>query len=213
MSYSEARLSMKLLFFGIIFLIALPKASAVSDYFVGLSFGLGGTGLTGRAPTEDGLVGVARSEGPGIVALYADKLISDRLSLGLEHVRGFRLAPATSGVAFTGIAGRYYFGSAPSGVETRTRDGGATLFLQRYSFFAGGAAGIANGTVERDTDQITTISGSGFYIGFRGGTDYILTSRVLVRSELTASTTLFSGGANAIRLTEFSIRCGFLFFL
>jgi hypothetical protein len=197
------------------------QGSYAGDWKFGVSLGWGGTGISknvaidedgvpdpnGRSPTgEESAVSVARKEGPGMLAVFAEKQLSDRFTFGLEHARGFRLGPFSSGVSFTGLSGRWYvFGPAP----TIPADAGSetTLVIQRLALFVGLAAGVASGEANREDDLVQTLSGSGVYTGFRIGIDYPLAPGIGLRPEIAASSSLLSPAT----VSEFALRVGLYF--
>jgi hypothetical protein len=190
------------------FLGALVSAPAAgSDVRLGLALGFGGAGLSSTVDTSEvGSVPVSRSEGPGMVDIFAEYPLSDRFALGLEHSRGFRLGPFSSGMSFTGVFGRWYFnGPAPSLEASDTEK--TTLLVRRFVPFLGLGLGVGSGTIERDGDLVPTVSASGVYLGYRFGADVALNRRVELRPEIIYAAS-FSGASG---VSEVSVQCGLVF--
>lgn len=193
--------------------------AALNDWRWGFSFGFGGVGVSNTQALTDGTTGtVSRSEGPVVVSLFVDTLVSDNFGFMLEHSRGVNFLPFSTGVSFTGFVGRYYFlGPAPSMVAAP--EGGSSLLIQRFVPYVGGAAGLAQANVQRDsTDLAPLVSGSGVYFGFRAGADYAQGPGRGLRGELAYSTTAFSkmfsttsSTSEPAQLDEFALRCSWYF--
>lgn len=173
----------------------------------GGSLGFGGSGIQQAVQVNGATSVVERSEGPGTIYLFAERLMSDYFSLGLEHSRGFSFGPFSTGSSFTGFAGRYYYlGPAPSvGAVSATE---TVLVVRRFTPFAGLATGIAEAEIKRDNDLVRSVSGSGIYIGLRTGADYPLAAGIGIRPEMTYSTTFFQSPTLPSTLSEFSLQCG-----
>jgi hypothetical protein len=87
----------------LVFLFSFDAQSSNSRrYRVGGSVGFGGSGVTQVATVNEQLTIVERSEGPAVISFFADRLMSDYFSLGLEHTRGVNFAPFSMGSSFTG---------------------------------------------------------------------------------------------------------------
>lgn len=192
----------------LVFLFSFDAHSANSRrYRVGGSVGFGGSGVTQVATVNEQLTIVERSEGPAVISLFADRLMSDYFSLGLEHTRGVNFAPFSMGSSFTGVTGRYYFwGPAASVAETEGTE--ALLLIRRFTPYAGVAVGAAMANIRRENDLVPNIEGSGLYFGLRVGADYPLAPGIGIRPEFLYSTTLFQSPTLASSLSEYSIGCG-----
>jgi hypothetical protein len=176
----------------------------------GASLGYGGVGLTQTVDVNGSSAPVERSEGPGVLMIFADRLMDDTWSLGLEHIRGFRFGPFSTEASLTGFSGRWYFmGPAPA-VE-KMPEGSSYIFERRFVPFAGLATGIALADISRSADQVPSVSASGIYFGIRLGVDYPLLPGFGIRPEITSSMTLLSQGATPSSVTQFSGQCGFYF--
>lgn len=193
-------------------LIAIAFASgraSAREYRLGLALGIGGTGMKKLAEVDGGTRLVERSESPGIFNLYLESLVSDSLGFGVEHSRGFRLGPFSTGLSFTGLTGRYYlFGGAPSLSANVTSE--STVLIREFALFLGGGTGVAQGKITRDADRVLNISGSGVYVGMKVGADYPWKLDMILRPELIYNMTFFSSDTTAPTLTEFALQCSIL---
>ncbi len=193
-------------------LFSSSLCAQASDWRLGASIGYGGAGLSSTANVDGTLTSVSRSEGPGMASVFVDELLTDYLDFSLEHIRGFRLGPFSSGVSFTGMAFRWYFwGPAPNGnPDTKTE---TTLFVRRYTPFVGLATGVALADISRTNDLVPRVTGSGAYIGIRLGADYPIRPGFGIRPQITTSTTFFSSVSPPTKLSEFALECGFYIYL
>jgi hypothetical protein len=178
---------------------------------MGVAAGYGGAGIVQPVLVNGSQVSVSRSEGPGMLDLFVEDLLTDHFSLGFEYEMGYRLGPFSSGAFFTGLTGRYYFfGPAPSTVQPND---GATLFIGRYAFFVGFGYGLAEAHISRLNDQVPTVNGSGIYLGTKLGCDYMLSPHFGIRPEISYALTFFSQETPPTQLTEFAVQLGFVYFL
>lgn len=183
-----------------------------SDFRLGFSLGYGGSGLTKNmsvtANFEKMDVIANRDEGPGAFSLFADMPINDFFLASVEHFRGFRLGPVSSGVSMTGFVGRWYFleplPSYPMISESESR-----VFIKSFVPFVGATIGIGMGTIVRSGDLITDLDGSGLYVGWRMGADYPVMPGIGVRPEIFYSSTIFSDA----KVTGFAVQCAVYFYL
>jgi hypothetical protein len=175
-----------------------------SSWTVGVFAGFGGQGIKKNAIVEDDQVAEAsRSEGPMVLGLSLEKLLSDRWGLAIEHRRGFRIAPLSSGVSFTGVSGRwYYLRNASTLVDA---DATNYILLRTWSPYVGGAAGFAQGTIKRERNPVPVTSSSGFYVGIKVGLDYHYKPNLLLRPELNYSLTPLGTAETSGELSEFSL--------
>ncbi|MBN8540508.1 MAG: hypothetical protein J0L82_08990 [Deltaproteobacteria bacterium] len=192
----------------LVFLFSFDAQSSNSRrYRVGGSVGFGGSGVTQVATVNEQLTIVERSEGPAVISFFADRLMSDYFSLGLEHTRGVNFAPFSMGSSFTGLTGRYYFwGPAASVAESEGTE--ALLLIRRFTPYAGVGIGAAMASIRRDNDLVPNIEGSGLYFGLRLGADYPLAPGIGIRPEFLYSTTIFQSPTLASSLSEYSLGCG-----
>jgi hypothetical protein len=192
----------------LVFLLSFDAQSANSRrYRAGGSVGFGGSGVTQVATVNEELQIVERSEGPAVISLFVDRLMSDYFSLGLEHTRGVNFAPFSIGSSFTGVTGRYYFwGPAASVAETEGTE--ALLLVRRFTPYAGVGVGAAMASIRRDNDLVPNIEGSGLYFGLRLGADYPLAPGIGIRPEFLYSTTIFQSPTLSSSLSEYSLGCG-----
>ena len=182
-------------------------SSNARRYRIGGSVGFGGSGVTQVTSVNDQLTIVERSEGPAVVSFFADRLMSDFFSLGVEHTRGVNFAPFSMGSSFTGITGRYYFwGPAASVSETEGTE--AVLLVRRFTPYAGVGVGAAMASIRRENDLVPNIEGSGLDFGLRIGADYPLAPGIGLRPEFLYSTTIFQSPTLASSLSEYSLGCG-----
>lgn len=197
---------------GALLAISSAEAKSSSRYRVGGSLGFGGSGVTQVASVNDQLTIVERSEGPAVVSFFADRLMSDFFSLGIEHTRGVNFAPFSMGSSFTGVAGRWYFlGPASSVAETEGEK--PMLLVRRFSPYAGASVGAASATINRPNDLVPTVEGSGVYFGVRLGADYPLAPGIGIRPEFLFSTTIFQSPTLSSSLSEYSLGCGLFILL
>ena len=81
---------------------AASQGARASDWRYGFSLGYGGAGISNKQTASSGEVQkVERSEGPLIVDVFVDRLITDSFGITFEHSRGVSLSPASTGVSFT----------------------------------------------------------------------------------------------------------------
>jgi hypothetical protein len=206
---------MRVICFSIIALTVIflsQRTFAGGSYQIGASFGYGGSGIM-QAVTVDGAATVVeRSEGPGMIAFFANRFISDYLSIGLEHSRGFSLAPFSMGSSFTGIATRWYFWG-PAAAVASPSEGESVLLVKRFTPFAGLAVGVAAAEIKRENDAVPSVSGSGAYMGVRIGADYPLGVGFGIRPEISTSSTFYQNPAAPATLSEFALQCGLYWLL
>jgi hypothetical protein len=179
------------------------RSASAREWNFGVGLAVGGTGIQKEVLLNEAAVPVSRSEGPAVLLLSVSTPFSsggnDELWAQLEHTRGFRLGPASSGVSFTGGAVRWYFRGAstllPSEEPEHTQ-----LILKRFVPYVAGSFGVATGTITRELDQVTSVDGSGVYFGFKLGADYPLFRGLGLRPELAMASTFF-GPTNLSLLT------------
>lgn len=185
--------------------------SKVAQWTYGASIGLGGTGIQSKVQVDGAETNVERAEGPGTISLFADRIYNDTWSIAIEHIRGFRLGPLSSGLSFTGVGAKWYFWS-PIPTYSEVSPESTHLFIQQFSPFVGFTTGIASGSIKRTNDKITSVTGSGVYMGLRGGMDYLLKPGIGLRGESSLSTTFSYSEKPVTTITEFSLRIGIFFF-
>jgi hypothetical protein len=192
----------------IILFALFASAAQAREYRIGASMGFGGTGIAKVVKVNGTSNAIERSEGPGVLSIFAETFYSDKIGLGVEHSRGFRLGPFTSGLTFTGLYGRYYFfGPAPQAINSEGTE--STILYKRYAMFLGLSGGVGQGKVSRNADQVPNLSGSGVYMGIRLGADYPLGDRWGIRPELIYNTTFMESEVGAPSLTEFALQAAF----
>ncbi len=184
----------------------LPPYAASDTWRFGGGLGFGGTGITKQVKSGGGTRTVLRSEGPGMMHVFIDRLISDNWTLAFESSRGFRLGPFTSDMGFYGSSLRWhYVGPAP---EPLPKVENTQLMIKRWSPYTGFTTGIAAGSISRESDEVSTVSGSGIYFGLRNGVDILYRPDMGLRLEISYSSTFFQAKALPALLTEFSLWAG-----
>lgn len=194
------------------------RAAGTSEYRWGFSAGFGGTGITATQTLTNGATGtVPRSEGPVVMSIFVDTLLSDTWGLAFEHSRGVNFLPFSSGVSFTGVVSRWYFwGPAPF---NQVAEGGSTILIKRFVPFLGFAAGLAEANVQRDAgDNAPVVSGSGVFFGARIGADYSTGIGKGIRPEIVASSSQFASSFSTAKTTstppllqEFALQCSWYY--
>ncbi len=186
----------------------LPGVCLAGDFRFSASLGYGGGGVSKLTAVGSDIVLVKRSEAPGSLMLALDYLLDDDWTVAFEHYRGFRLAPFSSGVSFTGFAGRWYFRNPVPSVSRKSPEG-STLLVKRITPYLGFSAGVAAADISRDFDQVPEVKGSGICWGYRLGAEYPLSPGKGVRVEFGNSNTLQSNGGVQTNWLQF----GLYFFL
>jgi hypothetical protein len=174
-----------------------------------MSLGFGGAGLSRPVVVEETSRTVSRSEGPGTFSATLEYALSEQIGVGVDHSRGFRLSPFSSGLSLTGATLRWYPLHAPQRIgEVRDQ---SYFFLKRVAYFVGASSGVISGTVKRTGDQVETLEGSGVYGGIQLGADYPWVPGTDFRVQVSSCTTLMSSAQEPASLLYFSISAGFLF--
>ncbi len=196
----------------ICFSALISTADAGDNRILG-GLGYGGAGINQNITSSNSLAAgqaVHRSEGPGVFMIGVERIMSEQTTVSIDHTRGFRLAPFSSGVSFTGFSGRYYFGSIPWGAKEITHE--PTLTVIGPHFYVGVGAGLALGSISRPGDLVPDVTASGVYFGFRGGADIPLDSHGFgIRPELMISQTMSSTIPDPSSLSLFSLGCQLYF--
>lgn len=200
--------------------LLFSHSATAGDFRLGAGLGYGGAGVNATQAVNGSDVSVQRSEGPGTLSLFMDYLLSDQWSIGFEHNRGYRMAPFSTGASFTGLDARWFFLSPAPSFERRS-DGPVSpegsdsrIFIKRYSFFVGLAAGIAIADISRTNDQVPDVQGSGAYVGIKLGVEYPLVPGLNLRPEISSYKTIASP-PNALpsSVSYFSFGVGFCLML
>ncbi|MCB0389697.1 MAG: hypothetical protein KDD58_00330 [Bdellovibrionales bacterium] len=200
---------MKKMWLSLLFLTLQSYSAYALDWNLGLKGGFGGTGIQKTVETDDGNIDANRSEGPAVVGIGLEKNISDKLSFAIEHRRGFRFGPFTSGVGFTDATWRwYYMGVVPAIVPQKSE---SYFFTKKWSYFLGGAAGLAFGEISREGEKIKKVKSSGVTIGIKIGADLHYRSDMVIRSEIVTSSTFMNASVIEESMSEFGLLCGVLF--
>lgn len=168
--------------------------------------GFGGSGIEKEVPFENATTVAQKSEGFGMMHFFIENTWSSHWLYGLEHSRGFRLGPFSSGVGITSATFKWhYLGTVP---EVRPLSDTTTLFEKRWSFYTGFSTGIASGTITREGDQIESVSSSGITFGIKNGVDYLLRKNLGMRIEMSFSSTFFQATTLPANMREFSLWYG-----
>lgn len=138
--------------------------------------------------------------------VFVETLWTDTRVVGLEHARGFRMGPFSSGVGFTTLYYKWHFmGPAP---EVFKSSDTSTLFIKRWSPYVGPSIGLASGRIKREGDEIPSVSSSGVAFGIRFGTDYLLRPNLGMRLEISGSQTIFQSETLPANMNQFSLWYG-----
>ena len=199
----------RILLFVVTFLCAFNLSA--KEYRFGFAFGLGGAGMKTTGSEKLGVKAAEKSEEPGVFSIMVERLYNDSWAFGIDHSRGFRLGPFSSGLYFTGFNAKWYF-YAPAPNLSKNDPNGTHLFVQNFSPFVGMGSGIAQGTIQRQNDQIPEISSSGVYLGIRAGVDFLIDPTYMIRPEFVYSSTFQSKEDPKISISLVSlIQCNFIF--
>lgn len=194
----------------LLFVLLLLPCTTFAEYRLGGCIGFGGTGVTTVSSVDGSDMEVSRSDGPIMLNLAAEVLTSDTSSISLNHIRGIAITPFSSGVTFTGFTWRWYFmGQAPSMVPSQ--EDRSTLMITKKVFFWGLSTGVANGSVSRTKDLVSSVDASGVYFGFNGGYDYQTDPGKIIRVEVLSHTSPKSSGFVQSSLSAFAIQIGMFF--
>ncbi len=174
-----------------------------SPWTVGFFAGFGGQGIKKNVVVEDQVVTTERSEGPLVLGLSLERLVNERWALAIEHRRGWRIAPLSSGVGFTGLSGRWYYLRDASTLVNANATNYA--LLRTWSPYVGGAMGFAQGTIKRERNPVPSTSSSGFYVGIKLGLDYHYRRDLLLRPEINYSLTPLGTPETSGEMSEFSL--------
>ena len=189
--------------------VALAQDQWLANWNVSIKGGFGGTGIVKTTMYEDEAVELSRSEGPAVIAIGIETPITDRWTFALEHHRGFRLGPFSTGVGFTHAFWRWSYPRAfPAMIRPSQEE---FMFNRDWTGFVGGGVGLAMGSIEREGDLIPRIEASGLTLGLTLGVDYPYRTDMLIRSELIVASTIMSSGTLPGSLSEFLLSCGIVF--
>lgn len=180
-----------------------------SDWYWGVKAGFGGTGLSKSVTIEEESITANRSEGPGVFGVSLETMLGDKLSIAIEHRRGFRLGPFSSGVGFTDFTWRWYLlGSGFALVPPPAKE---YIFTPKWSYFAGVSVGLAFGKVTREEDLVQEVETSGATVGTKVGADYHYRKNILFRPEVIYSTTFINTSQVQSSMSEFGLMFGTVF--
>ncbi|MCB9025294.1 MAG: hypothetical protein H6625_03180 [Bdellovibrionaceae bacterium] len=180
-----------------------------SPWNVGLKGGFGGTGIKKTVDLDQGNVDASRSEGPGVIGISLEKVVSDRWSLAIEHRRGFRFGPFSSGVGFTDVTYRWFYMAAAPALVLKSSD--SYIFTKKWVPFLGFSSGIAFGSIHREGDKVSSVDSSGIIMGTKLGIDYHYKSNMILRPEVIVSSTFMNSGNVPSSMSEFGLMFGALF--
>jgi len=194
------------------FLIILFPLLAQAEWRLGANIGFGGTGISSTVQINGVDLEVHRSDGPLAYSLSVEYPMSVDTTLAVDMTKGVSLSPFSEGVTFTGATYRWYYPNVyPAMVKSKTNS--STLLLQEWCPYIGPSMGLAQGTINRQKDLVSSVDGSGIYIGMHAGVDYQLSPNFVSRSELASGMTLGSSGLVKTSLSEFVIQTGIYFIL
>lgn len=188
---------------------ASSYAFSLTDWNLALSAGFGGAGISKQVEIEETVLDVSRSEGPLMLGVGLETALHDRLGFVIEHRRGLQLGPLSSGVGFTGVGWRWYFLRDMAALPKSKMSEFAAI--KRWVPFAGLSTGFAAGEIKRPREIAPVVNGSGAYLGIRLGLDYHYKTHLILRPEITSSTTFFNSGKLSQTVSEFSLLCGLIF--
>ena len=192
-----------------LFTFFLVNISEASEWSYGFKAGFGGTGIKKTVSIDEGNVDASKSEGPAIFGVSAERALSNKWNLSIEHRRGFRFGPFSSGVGFTDVTWRwYYLGSVPPIVSNETV---SFVFTKKWVPFLGISAGVAFGSITREGDKVARVKSSGAILGTKIGVDYHYKKDVIMRPELIVSSTFMNAGAIEESMSEFGLMYGMIF--
>lgn len=195
--------------FLILFFASTSEAvSFRKDLAYSISGGLGDYTINKDVFIQDTVQKATRSESPGVLQLSVELNLNDKMSLALRHSRGFRIGPFSTGVSFTGLVYRYYFGRKP--YLSSPEESNSVTFMN-WALFVGGGAGYANANTSREREILKDISSSGMYFGFHVGADYHMYSNFIFRPEIVYSTTLFDDTEQPAKISEMALILGIVF--
>lgn len=197
---------------GFLVLTLGSKPTHASDFRLGASVGYGGAGVTQLESINGTKLTIQRADAPATFSFFADYMISDSYSVSIEHSRGVQFGPFSSGVSFTGVAGRWYFSSPPPTVSKAPYDQ-TILLVKKFTPFFGLSMGLAVGDIYREGDAVPSVSASGVYLGYRLGAEYPIAPGVGIRPEIVSSSTFSSSVLNPASLSFFAFQLGLYFFL
>lgn len=183
------------------------SAPALAGWRGGGGIGFGGSGIKKEVDVPNlGVTVAEKSEGFGMLHAFVETLWSDTRVVGLEHSRGFRLGPFSSGVGSTTLNLKWhYLGPAPDVVRKSNE---SSLFVKRWSPYVGPIVGVASGSIKREGDEIPYVSSSGVVFGLKNGVDYLLRPNLGMRIEISYSQTIFQAESRPANMTEFSLWYG-----
>jgi hypothetical protein len=192
--------------------LGFSENSLASDFRLGATVGYGGAGITQQEEVQGVETTIQRADAPATFSFFLDYMISDSYSISLEHSRGVQFGPFSSGVSFTGLAGRWYFSSPPPTVAKAPYDE-TILLVKKFTPFFGLSIGLATGDISRAGDEVPSVSASGVYLGYRLGAEYPLSPGIGIRPEIVSQSTFSSSLLNPASLSFFAFQIGLFFYL
>lgn len=180
-------------------------------FLVGGALGFGGAGIKQTQVVDGKSIDAEKSEGPGVVSIFIENLLSDTSSFGFEHSRGFRLGPFSTGVSLTGMTHRFYL-TGPAPYFPKIENGNNYIFSKQYVPYLGYGLGVATADVARSNDLTPSVTGSGVYLAFKGGMDYSMSPGKGMRYEIHYATTFMSAELPVTTVSEFALQVGWYFF-
>lgn len=189
--------------------MTLTPSAFARRHRVAVMAGYGGTGLKTTETYEGVQFDVNKADVPFAFAASYEFVTSDRTSLSIDHTRGLQLSPFSSGIGFTGLSWRWYYGGdVPNTPEFTDR---SFMIATDRVFFIGASVGLAAGTIIRGGDAVPSTSGSGVYVGFRAGYDVQTDPGVIFRAELFSAQTTGSSGLIKSTLNALMVGAGLVY--
>lgn len=186
-------------------------SSGPAQWRYGGAIGYGGMGVHQTQSIDGQDSAVDKSEGPGVLELFIDRRLTERATLGIDHGRGFRFGPASSGVSFTGLTYRWFFWKGAP-FPTPTNGQSSTIFVRALYPFIAFSSGLAAADITRHYDKVTNVTGTGVYAGFRIGFEIPMNNSWGIRPEMVSEQTIMPAESPPTSLSAYALQCGFYFY-
>lgn len=171
-----------------------------------LSVGYGQSVLQKDAAVSGSIESITRNETPLAVAVGVDRPWGDRWLGGIEHARGVRMSPFSSGISFTGIHGKWFPGLGPvTGPRNSEQKPSVTRILDgSLRPYVGLGVGVAIARVSRPDEVVTALEDSGVYFSPKLGAEFLQGPGRAGRVELgifsASGSDLANGGVSGVHL-------------